>query len=155
MRNPKDTVCSYFPFLQKVRVLSSAVSWNTFFTNFIEGKVLYGSYAHFMKGWYPYRDMETVLNIQYEEMKKDLENNVRKIAEFLKLDLTEEQINKITEANTFESRKKEFGRGCVFYRKGKSGGWKAELTVEQNEVMDEWINTELDGMEDLKLKYGE
>jgi len=32
--------------------------------------VLYGSYAHFMKGWYPYRDMETVLNIQYEEMKK-------------------------------------------------------------------------------------
>jgi len=38
---------------------------------------------------------------------------------------------------------------------GKSGGWKAELTVEQNEVMNEWIKTELDGMEDLKLKYGE
>jgi len=31
--------------------------------------VLYGSYAHFMKAWYPYRNMENVLNIQFEEMK--------------------------------------------------------------------------------------
>jgi len=38
---------------------------------------------------------------------------------------------------------------------GKSGGWRSQLTVEQNDVMDEWINTELDGMDDLKLKYGD
>jgi len=38
---------------------------------------------------------------------------------------------------------------------GKSGGWRSQLTVEQNDVMDEWINTELKGMEDLEFKYGE
>jgi len=38
MRNPKDTVCSYFPFLKKMRILSSAASWKTFFANFLEGK---------------------------------------------------------------------------------------------------------------------
>jgi len=89
------------------------------------------------------------------------------------VDLTEEQIRKVTEANTFESKKKEVGRGHAVYRSGKiernfttviikthlpigkSGGWRSQLTVEQNDVMDEWINTELDGMDDLKLKYGD
>jgi len=32
--------------------------------------VLYGSYASYMKKWYPYKDMEAVLNIQFEEMKE-------------------------------------------------------------------------------------
>jgi len=32
--------------------------------------VLYGSYASYMKKWYPYKDMKTVLNIQFEEMKE-------------------------------------------------------------------------------------
>jgi len=38
----------------------------------------------------------------------------------LGVELTEEQIRKVTEANTFESRKKEFGRGHAIYRSGKS-----------------------------------
>ncbi|KAF6024647.1 SULT6B1 [Bugula neritina] len=155
MRNPKDTVCSYFAFAHKRASIRADTTWNTFFANFIEGNVVYGSYAHYMRTWYPYRNNENVLSLQFEDMREDLEGNVRKIAEFLGVDLTEEQIRKVTEANTFESKKKEVGRGHAVYRSGKSGGWRSQLTVEQNDVMDEWINTELDGMDDLKLKYGD
>jgi len=52
-----------------------------------------------------------------------LEGNVRRIAEFLGVELTEEQIReqirKVTEANVFENKKKEAGRGHVIYRQGK------------------------------------
>ncbi|KAF6021212.1 SULT6B1 [Bugula neritina] len=139
IRNPKDTVCSFFPFIKKVKVVREDTPWKTFFTNFIEGNVVYGSYAQYMKTWYPHRNNENVLNLQFEDMKEDLEGNVKKIAEFLGVELTEEQIHKVTEANVFENKKKEVGKGHAIYRSGKSGGWRSQLTVEQNEIMDMYI----------------
>jgi len=32
--------------------------------------VLYGSYAHYMWTWYPHRNNENVLSLQFEEMKE-------------------------------------------------------------------------------------
>jgi len=52
-------------------------------------------------------------------LKQDLEGNVKKIAEFLGVELTEEQIRKVTEANVFENKKKEVGKGHAIYRSGK------------------------------------
>jgi len=37
MRNPKDTVCSYFAFAHKRASIRADTTWNTFFANFIEG----------------------------------------------------------------------------------------------------------------------
>jgi len=50
---------------------------------------------------------------------QDLQTNVKKIAEFLDISLTEEQIQRITKANTFENKKKEQGKGNIIYRSGK------------------------------------
>ncbi|KAF6021207.1 SULT6B1 [Bugula neritina] len=155
IRNPKDVVCSYYSFLHKLKLLTPDTTWNRFFDYFINGNVLYGSYTSYMRKWYPYRNLANVLNIQFEDMKENLENNVREIAQFLDIKLTKEQIRRISNANTFDHKKQEAGKGHVLYRLGKSGGWRSQLTVEQNEVMDEWINTELKGMEDLEFKYGE
>jgi len=48
-----------------------------------------------------------------------LRTNVKKIAEFLNISLTEEQIQRITKANTFKNKKKEQGKGNFIYRSGK------------------------------------
>ena len=40
-----------------------------------------------------------------------------------------------------------------FIVEGKSGGWKSEMTVEQNELLDKWIHKEMKGMEDLDIIY--
>jgi len=37
MRNPKDTVCSYYPYVKKRGGLQADITWKTFFTNFLEG----------------------------------------------------------------------------------------------------------------------
>jgi len=47
-----------------------------------------------------------------------LENNVREIAQFLDIKLTEEQITRISKANTFDHKKQEAGKGHVLYRLG-------------------------------------
>ena len=39
-----------------------------------------------------------------------------------------------------------------FYILGKSGGWRSEITVEQNYMLDQWIEAEIKGMEDLELQ---
>jgi len=36
---------------------------------------------------------------------------------------------------------------------GKSGGWRSELTVEQNELMDEKIKSEFEDLGELNLQY--
>ena len=41
----------------------------------------------------------------------------------------------------------------IFYNiLGKSGGWRSEITVEQNDMLDQWIEAEMKGMEDLELQ---
>jgi len=47
-----------------------------------------------------------------------LENNVREIAQFLDIKLTKEQIRRISNANTFDHKKQEAGKGHVLYRLG-------------------------------------
>mgnify|MGYP001791709398 CR=1 FL=1 len=36
---------------------------------------------------------------------------------------------------------------------GKVGSWKADFTVEQNEIADEWIRNGRKGLEDIKLIF--
>ena len=36
---------------------------------------------------------------------------------------------------------------------GKSGSWRSVLTVEQNEMVDKWIEEEMKGMDDLTIQY--
>ena len=36
---------------------------------------------------------------------------------------------------------------------GKVGSWKADFTVEQNEVADEWMKNESVGLDDIKLTF--
>ena len=53
---------------------------------------------------------------------QDLEGNVRKVAKFLNLELTQEQIDRVVTANTFENKKKEMGSNHPVYRKGETVG---------------------------------
>ncbi|XP_067929955.1 amine sulfotransferase-like [Watersipora subatra] len=152
-RNPKDVVCSMFPFLKKMGAIAPNVSWNEFFYWFMEGNVIPGSYFKFLKEWYPYRNNPNMLTLQFEDMKKDLKSNVERIAELLDVKLSPQQLETIVTGNTFENKKKELGSNHPVYRKGKTGGWKSDLTVEQNEMLDEWIQREMEGLEELPMHY--
>jgi len=82
--------------------------------------------------------------VVFEDLKRDLKGQVRKVAEFLKEEMenqgsyiTEELIDKVTFEASFEQMKaKEGSQLQSLLSKGKSGGWRNEITGDLLEKFD-------------------
>ncbi|XP_053568342.1 sulfotransferase 6B1-like [Bombina bombina] len=140
-RNPKDTAVSFFHFYNNNPMLPNYSSWDTFFQDFITGKVVWGSYFDHAIEWNKHIDDEGILIVTFEEMKQDLEAAVRKISDFYVLSLTEEQIKQIAERGTFKSMKKKAKEtrgdfGNIIFRKGDVGDWKNYFSDTQSQEID-------------------
>ncbi|XP_070538359.1 sulfotransferase 1C4-like [Ptychodera flava] len=163
-RNPKDCIVSLFGWHESTRFLAR-VEWDHFFDAYLKGLTEYGPYPEFIKAWYPYKDEPWFLWTRYEELKKDPKGSIKKIAEFLGKNLTEEQLNEIVRITGFEYMKKanENVKGRefilrpegVWQRKGVVGGWKGWFTVAQNEAFEKQYNERMKeyGLEHLKYKF--
>uniref|UniRef100_A0A803TH05 Sulfotransferase n=1 Tax=Anolis carolinensis TaxID=28377 RepID=A0A803TH05_ANOCA len=122
IRNPKDTLVSFFHFNNKVSVFPTK-TWNEFFTDFMSGKVSWGSYFDFVKEWSKYIDDENVTSISYEELKENPNLEIKRIASFLGFSLTEDEIQSIVEKSSFKTMKQSGQEilgtfGDLLFRKG-------------------------------------
>lgn len=93
----------------------------------------------------------------YEEMSKDLRGTIGKVADFLKVDLNDVQLDKLEDhlrIENFRENKsvnydalKELGilvKGEQEYvRKGKTSGWRSYFDEELNRRADNWIEENL------------
>jgi hypothetical protein len=133
-RNPIDTfISSYFYYK---RLLKTNINMKFWLNCWLEGKIYYGSYFEFYKDWeeiykqYP----EQILWLNYEDLKADLSGEIKKISEFIGVELTEQELEKITFDSTFENMKKTCIDNDPNYnnhlRKGKIGDWKNYFTQE-------------------------
>ena len=83
-------------------------SFNDFFQLAKNGKVCWGDIFDHYVGWYNFlKKRENSLILKYEDMKKDLAGNVKKISSFLKYDLSEGALDAIVEKATFKNMKKD------------------------------------------------
>ncbi|XP_053565239.1 sulfotransferase 6B1 [Bombina bombina] len=141
IRNPKDTAVSFFHFYNNSPLYPSYNSWDTFFQDFVSGKVAWGSYFDQMVAWNKHIDDDSVYIVTYEEMKQDLKAAVKKMAGFFGISLNEEQVQQIADDGTFkfmkEKAKESYGDFVpVFFRKGEVGDWKDYFTEAQNQEID-------------------
>lgn len=156
-RNPKDTLVSYYHFCNKMPVLP-CVEWNTFFKDFLEGDVGWGSYFDHALAWEKKMEDPNVMIVTFEELKEDLSKGVRQISSFFDFPLTESQVQRITEESSFKAMKdnseKAHAIGDIIFRKGEVGDWKNHFTPEQSKEMDEVFNKRLAGTRlGKKLNY--
>ncbi|XP_039605914.1 sulfotransferase 6B1-like [Polypterus senegalus] len=161
LRNPKDVIVSYFHFQNNNPVIGLCYTWNEFFCRFLEGKAFYGSYFDYISAWNKKVNDENVLVVIYEELKKNMSEEIKKIAKFLNFTLTDEQIQSICSMSTFKSMKENSRNthgemGNILFRKGDIGDWKNCLTEEQSKAIDDKFEKHLLGTKigDL-LKYDE
>jgi Sulfotransferase domain len=79
----------YIPFELRGR------SFAMFFDSFLKGKVGYGSWFKHVAGWISNREKLDLLLVHYEDLIADLEGEVRRVADFCRIPLLEEDVPKI------------------------------------------------------------
>ncbi|XP_062397376.1 sulfotransferase 6B1-like [Sardina pilchardus] len=155
-RNPKDTLVSFYHFMNKNPVLPN-VEWDQFFSDFMSGEVGWGSYFDHALAWDKLMDDPNMKIITYEDLKQDLSEGIRQISQFFGFPLTEEQVQTIYSETTFSAMKEGSSHGkmgSVFFRKGEVGDWKNHLSEAQSQQMDEEFNKRLAGTKlGALLKY--
>ena len=128
VRNPKDTVVSFYNHLLSDKdAFGYNGTFNDFFDLFIEDPNLlpYGSYFDFYKDWdilLQNPDKHPILLIEFEKNKENPKGCIKKIAQFLKINISEELIDEIAAKTSFKSVKSkrvaQGGFGVELYRKG-------------------------------------
>ncbi|XP_078689670.1 sulfotransferase 1C4-like isoform X1 [Branchiostoma floridae x Branchiostoma belcheri] len=139
MRNPKDTAVSTFHFYQKVPEMKTPESWDSFVEEFLAGDCPWGPFYDHVLGFWKLKDHHNILFLKYEDMKKDLPAEVRKLSSFLGRPLSEEAVQAVVSATQFDSMNKTLvGQKIDLQtRKGVIGDWKNHFSDEQSRAFDD------------------
>nr|XP_027231606.1 sulfotransferase 1C4-like isoform X1 [Penaeus vannamei] len=148
-RNPKDVCVSAFHFISKLRFEGLKVyqgEFSDFAEVFMDDSFMMMPYwEHIQQAWQQ-RDHEHLHIMFYEDMKKDLMGELRKLNLHLMTGLTEQQLRQVSEAASFDRLKSLEAKMPIFkavdgsfFRKGQTGDWKNIATSELDIRMDRWI----------------
>lgn len=144
LRNVFDVAVSYFHYYTDMVSLGSFQGgFSEFFHMFINGHVMYGSWFDWCVNWWVNcKDNPNVCFFFYEDMQKDLQGNIRRLAQFLGKDLAPETVDRIADLCTFDAMRPGNEK---FVRKGLVGDWKNRLTSEQIQILQDMCHQRLNG----------
>lgn len=110
------------------------------------------THTHFLSSYWEYRDLPNVHLTHYFDMKQDLRGHIKKLAGLLSISLTDQQLDEMTDAGTFENMQKKgdqfapaSGSGIwkeekSFFATGKNAQWREKMTAEQLIRLDGRVN---------------
>ena len=156
MRNPKDTVVSFFHHAQTLKTHGFEADFATWFDYFMNDQVLYSSYWDYLLEAWEKRDHPNMCLLFFEDMKKDHASSIGKVAKFLGRDLSDGTVEKLVEHLSFDKMKenktlgpeksKEGAAGNGGHlRKGEVGDWKNYFTDDMNKRLDEVVRQKFAG----------
>eukprot|EP00096_Caligus_rogercresseyi_P000050 TRINITY_DN1013_c0_g1_i1.p1 TRINITY_DN1013_c0_g1~~TRINITY_DN1013_c0_g1_i1.p1 ORF type:complete len:321 (-),score=77.20 TRINITY_DN1013_c0_g1_i1:416-1378(-) len=149
-RNPKDVCVSFYHHEKLLNNHQYTGSFEKFAELFLEGKVAYGSYWEHLKYGLEIRQLKNVLFITYEDMKKDIKTEMRRVLEFMEWpELSQEKLDALADHLSFTSCKVNPALNFnpdgdeldeknpkEFIRKGVVGDWKNMFSTELSEAFD-------------------
>ncbi|GFT12252.1 sulfotransferase 1C2 [Nephila pilipes] len=116
-RNPKDCCVSFYHHSEGIPgYLFEGGEFDDFFELFINGEVDFGDYFDTVLSWYEHRNDPNVLFITYEQLQKDVKNNILKIAGFMgsqykeKLEKDEKFLNDVILHSSFKFMKEHLNK---------------------------------------------
>ena len=116
-----------------------------------EGYPFWGN-LHHTKTWWAHRHLPNILFVHYNDLKADLAGEVRRVADFLTIPLTDDVLSPIMEAITLEAMRDREGRldegmkmswqegAKTFFFKGTNGRWQNVLSAEELRLYDETVD---------------
>jgi hypothetical protein len=151
VRDPRDVAVSQFHFLRKRRRIGDDYSIEQFVTRFVAGETCdYGSWGTNVASWLVTRQNSPgFLLLRYEDMVAQTGAELTRIAAFLEMRATPDQVARAVERSSADQMRKMEGanatasvtkntrRDVPFVRAAKAGGWRTglpEATVAQLEA---------------------
>jgi hypothetical protein len=141
-RNPKDTMISLFNHAKSKPEFEYADGeFKDFFHLFLKGEVENGLWFNHVLEWYQEcnENPSNTLFLRYEDMHVNTPEAISKIATFLDMKLTDEELSQVLIHSSMDEMRnsKDSNIGLNHLRQGKYGTWRNEFTVSQNEIFDE------------------
>ncbi|XP_075212042.1 luciferin sulfotransferase-like [Lycorma delicatula] len=162
-RDPKDAAVSYYHHHRLWNGYTG--SYETFMEGFLEDKLVYSPFWEHVIEYKKLENEPHVLINSYEEMKQDLPGVIRRTAQFMGKDLSDEQVSELAHHLSFKEMKvnsaingEEFIKEVkekhempiedpelTFIRKGEVGGWRKEMSEKLVEKFEQWTEEKLSG----------
>lgn len=106
-----------------------------------DGSPFWSHFAH-LASWWPYRDLPNVRLVHFNDLLSDLEGEMRSIAQWLSIEVSEDLWPDVVKRATFSSMKERAeevapvpfafdGGGDGFLHSGTNGRWQSVLSEEQ------------------------
>jgi len=144
VRDPRDLVLSYYDFQRKYRQIADDYPLATYVDDFVEGRLIsadWGTWGENVASWISTRQHRTdFLLVRYEDMKKDTERELQRIAAFLHLKTDSDRLRQAIAASSPERMRefeqaqsrqwvatKKHRRDIPFVGPAQSGRWHSEL----------------------------
>jgi len=119
-----------------------------------EGYPFWSCLRH-VQTWWDYRHLPNICLVHFNNLLSDLPSEIEHIADYLEIATTEDSVQKIADAVSFSSVKKDAetlmpqaevawdGGAQTFFNKGTNGRWRDVLTDEDLQMYDETASREL------------
>jgi Sulfotransferase domain len=120
VRDPKDVFVSSYRFTKAVVLGPLMPSVEHWLETFLSEKTYLGSWAEHLDGGWRRRHAENVLFLTFEAMKADLRGTVERVAAFMGVDLTAEELENVVRQSSYEYMK---ANGAKFDTRGLSPPW--------------------------------
>lgn len=154
-RNAKDVALSYYYHNKLIRLHDYVGDFETYWNLFKNDLVVYAPYwKHIEEGWEK-REHPNLLFLFYEDIVKNMRNEIRKVAEFLNKPMADKDVEQLfnhLQIDNFSKKVPVFAKGELkgwlnpmsegFIRKGESRG-KKDFTEALLKDADEWIEAHL------------
>jgi len=163
-RNPKDAAVSAYHHCRLWKIHNFTGDLELFVKYFMDGNIFeLPVIEHMIEAW-NLRHHPNICFIFFEDMKRDLRSQIRRVAEFLGKSYSDEQVDKLAshlhidnfKNNPYVNHESEKELGVMhkdrgsFVRKGKTGDWKNHFTPEMNAEFSRFMTEAMKGT-DLKF----
>ena len=156
IRNYKDITVSLYNFITSLQHYNYDGKWEDWLELHLDKQQHLQDYFSYVQQW------EDVIQngdlpihvVYYEDLKSDTCKEIKRIAEFLGVELSDSLLKEITENSKFDAMKAKyssdalstvvFKKGTGFFRKGEVGDWKNWYTKAQNERVNDIIQENME-----------
>lgn len=157
IRDPKDVLVSSYHFQAGIvgKLMPGADDWLESFLGDHFPMGFGASWAESAASYWAWKDKPNVLILSFKEMKKELPGTVKRVAEFMNVELTETQLEKVIMKSSFDYMKNVDDKffpvernalpwmQAEMMRSGKEGNSKEMISLEQQRRIDAHFMAEL------------